>query len=468
MPQLQTAEPSGTPAAIIARGPETATKREYDLNGWYEVKDNPISRVGVFPYSGRMIGLEDPELHNQMFMVYRSEEELSDPECIESFKLLPWIDDHVMLGPAMQEVSGQAMAAEEKGIQGVIGQEVYYSDGVLYGNIKVLSNSQASKIAGGKVELSAGYQCKYAQVSGVYEGQPYQFIQCKIRGNHLASVDEGRMGPDVAVLDSAFTITFDFREFQTMKKKFKVSAVRKVLLGLGMDGATKAVATIDADEEATKTGEMSIEALTEILKANMPRITELMSLMAAPAAAEVVEDDDEEGEVAGAAAVVPAASGKPVEDGDDDAAPPTPPAKDEAVPAVAATKDADEEKDKKTEAAMDSLRSQIKVMQTAQDNAERHALARLAQRDGLVARLIPVIGAFDHSAMTLDDVRVYALGKVGVAAPKGHEATALDAFLAARAGAGMDGSVRVGLDAFGADPVASSGTPFFDSLAAKA
>ncbi len=29
------------------------SSREYDCNGWAEVKDNPLSKVGVFPYSVR-------------------------------------------------------------------------------------------------------------------------------------------------------------------------------------------------------------------------------------------------------------------------------------------------------------------------------------------------------------------------------------------------------------------------------
>ncbi|MEY0963507.1 DUF2213 domain-containing protein [Providencia alcalifaciens] len=33
------------------------TKRTYDNNGWLEVKDNPISKVGVFDYLGQKLVL---------------------------------------------------------------------------------------------------------------------------------------------------------------------------------------------------------------------------------------------------------------------------------------------------------------------------------------------------------------------------------------------------------------------------
>ena len=44
------------------------TARTYDLNGWFEVADNPISREGIFPYSGAQVG--HPE-RDRIFRVYR-------------------------------------------------------------------------------------------------------------------------------------------------------------------------------------------------------------------------------------------------------------------------------------------------------------------------------------------------------------------------------------------------------------
>ena len=104
------------------------TKRKYDVNGWPEIKDNPISKVGVFPYLGSSIGAPDP---NKIYMVYRSEQALSSPEAIESFKLVPWVDDHTMLG-ALEE---GFTPAERKGIHGVTGEDVYFSEGTLYANL---------------------------------------------------------------------------------------------------------------------------------------------------------------------------------------------------------------------------------------------------------------------------------------------------------------------------------------------
>ena len=103
-------------------------------------------------------------------------------------------------------------------MQGVIGEEVYFKNGVLYGNLKLFSENLGELIESGeKRDLSCGYRCRYEIISGTYNGKHYDVIQRDIRGNHLASVTEGRMGPDVAVLDN-LNFTFDAKEI-TMPKE---------------------------------------------------------------------------------------------------------------------------------------------------------------------------------------------------------------------------------------------------------
>jgi hypothetical protein len=122
-----------------------------DVNDYIEVKDNPLSKVGVFPYRGSSLpGAPDP---NKTYMVYRPADELGDPATIDSFKLLPWIDNHAMLGA---EDAGLT-PPEKKGVQGVIGENVHFDNGTLYGNLKVFSQSLADLIEAGKRELSCGY-----------------------------------------------------------------------------------------------------------------------------------------------------------------------------------------------------------------------------------------------------------------------------------------------------------------------
>lgn len=223
--------------------PTMDSARVQDINGWIEIKDNPISRVGVFPYLGKQVGHDFPP--DQVVMVLRPEEELSDPAAIESFKLIPWIDEHVMLGPTE---SGM-LPPEKKGIEGVIGENVRYENGKLLANIKVFSDNMDDLIEGGKRELSAGYRCFYEKSSGVWNGQRYDVIQRGIRGNHLALVTQGRMGPDVAVLDH-MKFTFDAKDAHMpdteKEKKEMMDAMTSAIKEMG-DGLMKAV---DAKFEA--------------------------------------------------------------------------------------------------------------------------------------------------------------------------------------------------------------------------
>jgi len=171
-----------------------STARKFDTNGWFEVKRNPISKSGVFPYLGRSIPLPglDPD---KFYNVYRPASELAKQETIDSFKLLPWIDGHAMLGP------NEDTPAELKGIHGVTGEDVFFEEPILYANLKLFSERLAKKIEDEKPELSLGFNCKWVLEDGVHDGVPYSIVQRNPCGNHLASVTEARCGHEMAVLD---------------------------------------------------------------------------------------------------------------------------------------------------------------------------------------------------------------------------------------------------------------------------
>ena len=190
------------------------TFRIYDDNGFFEIEENPITKVGVFEYSGAQISPDlDPD---KIYKVYRPAEELESEETINSFRLAPFIDEHAMLG---SEKEGKT-PAEKKGVHGVIGDKVKFdpNSGYLVGNLKIFSDSLPKKIDEyGKREISAGYHCDFMNEPGIYDGESYDFVQRNIRGNHIALVKEGRSGPDVAVKDH-FKFTFDAKELQTMSE----------------------------------------------------------------------------------------------------------------------------------------------------------------------------------------------------------------------------------------------------------
>ncbi len=73
------------------------SNRKVDVNGFVRIEGNPISKVGIFDYLGRSLGPEYEQ--DRIYKVFRSESALNNPETIESFKNIPWIDEHEMLDP---------------------------------------------------------------------------------------------------------------------------------------------------------------------------------------------------------------------------------------------------------------------------------------------------------------------------------------------------------------------------------
>ena len=218
-----------------------ASARVEDINGWFEVLRQPVSIAGVFDYLGEKLeGAPDPD---KTYRVLRSPEELADPEFMDSCRLLPWVDEHSgLLGP--EELN--ALPAEEKGIGGTTGERVEFDkkNNTLYINVKCYSEAQRDLIDSGKIELSLGYRCRYIWKAGVWNGEHYDAIQCQLRGNHLATVTEGRMGPLVAVLDS-----IDIKGTKAMDEELKqmLAAIMQRLEKL--EGVKPEVEVVeDADE----------------------------------------------------------------------------------------------------------------------------------------------------------------------------------------------------------------------------
>lgn len=167
-----------------------------DSNGWWEIKHNPISKVGVFPYMGRSISDEcEPD---KVYYVYRSADTLSQSVPTWDNPPKPFINDHEMLGEGFSKI-------DDRPVQGVIHNPVFEND-TLYADISVYSESLKKKIEDGKKELSLGYFCKYRKEKGVYKGQAYDYVQEDMVGNHIALVDNGRCGSDVKVFDSKCTM----------------------------------------------------------------------------------------------------------------------------------------------------------------------------------------------------------------------------------------------------------------------
>lgn len=195
--------------------------KKVDQNDFWFIEKNPITKVGVYPYLGKQIS-QDCE-PNKIYYVLRPKEELFRKETLDSLRLIPLIDGHTMIGKDFT-------APEDKGMDGIMGDNVSHDTDTIYNDLKIISNKMKDEIQNGKKELSLGYFCRYDKQPGTYKGQRYDFVQRDIIANHLALVDKGRMGADVRVYDSknipegeAFamdSIAVDFNDNHDEKGRF--------------------------------------------------------------------------------------------------------------------------------------------------------------------------------------------------------------------------------------------------------
>lgn len=374
---------------------EGESARRVDDFGWITIEDNPISKVGVFPYSGRQIGAPDPDA---IYYVFRPPEELSNPETIESFKLTPFINEHpaTLLG----NVNGLS-TTDRKRVEGVIGEQVRFEYPYLRANIRIYSNDTIESIQFGKEEVSAGYRCSWEPREGVFKGQPYQYVQRNIRGNHTALVSEGRSGPDVAIMDSAMdcmTFTIDSKEPNM------------------------------AEEQKAAEG-MTLEAVVAALETLAPQVQQLMAFVQKLKPIEEAEHgtslDESKEESDYFARGVEYGEKKEKEE---------PKKLDSEHESEGAKRAMDEDEDKKDKEAMDAaaeikaLRAELAALRSgAMDSGK--LFAELSKRDELARKLSDHIGTFACDSMSFDQVAKYGAEKLGLKVKPELAAVAVEAYL---------------------------------------
>jgi len=100
---------------------------------------------------------------------------------------------------------------------------VYLDGDTIYGNLKIYSDTLMDKVdMQNKRELSAGMWGDFLMQPGEWEGHHYDGQLINIEFNHVALVQEGRVGKDVKVLDKSDTIT------TTTNKGFNMSKVAEL------------------------------------------------------------------------------------------------------------------------------------------------------------------------------------------------------------------------------------------------
>lgn len=326
-----------------------------------------------------------------------------------------------MLGPEMEGLT----PAEQKGVHGVIGENVWFDGTYLRANLKVFSEKLADKIKKGKKELSIGYRCIYEITSGIFDGVPYDAIQRQIRGNHVALVEEGRSGPDVAVQDH-FKIALDWRKFDMKDKDMEKPEDKKAEDAEGMEAMKKKCERLEKEIKklkAEKKGE-DVEPKEFVKKAHVSEDKE-----ESEDTNMYLEDEEDSGGN-------PRSNKSEGMKGEDKEKEEAKDAEVEGEPEVGQAgrmkdkkaKDGSQMRDGAMDSAIETLRNELRELR---DNGEKVLLNRISRRDSLARKLSPIIGVFDHKDKTLEEVEQYAVKKLGIKCRNGHESSVLDGYLAA-------------------------------------
>lgn len=452
--------------------------KEIDLNGFWKIENNPITKEGVFPYLGKQISSElEPD---KIYMVYRPARELTAEETIESFNGVPFIDEHEMIGEGFTKY-------DDRPAGGVL-FNVKADGGMLKGDFKIFSEELQEEIENGKKELSLGYLCDYELEKGVWNGQRYDAVQKNIRGNHVALVNHGRMGSDVRVYDRAITmdalnitqeisavaespnesradgsLTEPNQQGENKMKYVSLEEVKAVLKkglqwGDEENPTEKLIAEL-LDEKAVEgvipTGDESPDDKKETEDADKREaIRKIMAIAAKPDSdfdggeeekvetiAKLLEESEYSKSESGTANDEdPEEEKKKGEDkcgkDEDDADKKDEDKKsgeDEDDSDKKDSEDEDEDEDEKAKKAMDSMPQKI--------------LKMIARRNEIVKAVEPLIGTFACDEMTPKDAAVYACKKLGLQATKDEALPVLRGFLAAKAKTnkvyGLDSAVSV-------------------------
>ena len=200
-------------------GSQISPNKVETSEGFLICRNVPIARTGDQRYFAYELQLDGEP--NREVMVHRYEEDVFDPATVASFEGKPVTNTH-----PEEMVDPDNFGELAKGHVQNVRRDGEYIIADLYINDADLINEIQNN---GKKEVSCGYLCTY-----VPDGDDYK--QTKIRGNHVAVVQNGRAGHEVAIKDAAG---------KTAGKGNLMSKFKEVLAAFGM-------AAQDAEPEDVK------------------------------------------------------------------------------------------------------------------------------------------------------------------------------------------------------------------------
>lgn len=210
--------------------------------------DARIARTGIQLYA---------QADGTMRREYRPPDEVFHADALASFSLLPLTLNH-----PPEPVTADNVDKYEVGTVG----ETVKQDGKFVATTVVVKKADAIKaVLAGTQELSCGYECDLEFTPGEVNGQKYDAIQRKVRGNHVAIVPQGRAGPEVRMkLDATDAVAVDDPAAPTQEEKTmikikvdgvdcEVSETVAALIGREQAKASETVKALEAARKEVET-----------------------------------------------------------------------------------------------------------------------------------------------------------------------------------------------------------------------
>ena len=189
--------------------------------GYLICQNVPVSRTGVQFYYGSEMGLTDRA--NERIPVYRLPEDVFAEESLRSLESKPITDDH----------PSQMVTVENAGFLTMgHGRNARHNNKNVIADLVVMSRELIAGIREKrKYEISLGYTCNYV---------PYKdgFKQTNIRINHIAVVETGRAGRNVAIKDK-MPVSIKNRRSKSMDKN---QAIATMFAAFAKDASPEEVA----------------------------------------------------------------------------------------------------------------------------------------------------------------------------------------------------------------------------------
>ena len=177
-------------SVICYYGDKISTNIAKTPEGFLICKNVPIARTGYQTYlESELIEDGDP---SERVNVYRSPDEVFSPATLASFEGKPVCNGH----PCVDVTPDNYKVYSKGHVQHVRIGKGDDADKIL-ADLYITDKDLIDEIQNGKREVSAGY---YAEDK---EDSTGRICQTKIRGNHVAVVDEGRAGRSVCIRDTA-------------------------------------------------------------------------------------------------------------------------------------------------------------------------------------------------------------------------------------------------------------------------